>query len=270
MRWPHLFEFMDLEATPQSLRSTLREILECGNNRPFRPYYEWAADQVLRAAKAGGFTTLVELGAGTAPITRLIAEDARSEGLCLVPCDLNPDRAAYEALAARFPGKVVPHQEPVDFGRPRQWPPRTLLYLSGTFHHIPPAGRDAVIRSLTDSAGRVMVFEPLRKTAASVLFVIPSIVPALLLPLWMIGRPGRLRRFLWCWLVPVAPLMFWWEGIVSCLRMWTDAEWHDAIRRVLGPGGQVGVTSTLFCQSVSWEGGQCQPAPSAGASGLER
>jgi hypothetical protein len=33
----HLFEFMDEDWAGQSLRHTLRDILECGNGAPFRP-----------------------------------------------------------------------------------------------------------------------------------------------------------------------------------------------------------------------------------------
>jgi hypothetical protein len=249
---PHLFEFMDQDWLPSSLRGTLREILLCACNKPFRPYYAWVADEVLRAAKAGGFTTLVELGAGPAPITRLLARDPRSDGLRLVPCDINPDPPAYDQLAKRCPGKVVPRYDPVDFSQPQQWEPHTLLYLSGAFHHIPPQHRAGILTSLTNSAGRVMVFEPLRRTAGSMLFVLASIVPALVLPAWLVARPGRLRRLFWCWLVPVAPLMFWWEGIVSCLRMWTDQEWRQALGPSPGPGRQADVRSSTFCQVVAW------------------
>lgn len=247
----HLLELMDLDWLPSGLRGTLREILESGNNLPFRPYYRWVADEVLRVANAGGFTTLVELGAGPGPITRLLAKDPRSAGLRLIPCDRNPDRLAYESLAREYPGKVVPRFDPVDFSQPQQWPPNTLLCLSGTFHHIEPAARDAVFLSLTHSAAAVMVFEPLRKTVASMFFVLLSSLPAVLLPVQLISRPGWLRRLFWCWLFPVAPLMFLWDGWVSALRMWTDEEWRGAARRVLDSEQRVTVVSTLFCQAVA-------------------
>jgi SAM-dependent methyltransferase len=247
---PHLFEFMDQDWLPWGLRGTLREILELVDNKPFRPYCAWVADEVLRAAKTGGLTTLVELGAGPGPITRLLARDARSAGLRLVPCDINPDRVAYEQLAANFPDKVVPRYDAVDFSQPQPWEPRTLLYLSATFHHIPPRARTAVLRSLLGSADVVMVFEPLRKTPLAMLFVLLSIVPALLLPAWRLGRPGRLRRILWCWLIPVAPLMFWWEGIVSCLRMWTVREWHNELLPLLRTDQEAQIDNWLVSQRV--------------------
>src|SRR5947207_1988593 len=115
MRFPHLFEFMDQEWLPFGLRTTLREILECGNSRPFRPYYEWVTDELIKASKEGGFTTLVEEGAGTAPVTRHIAADPRSKDLRLVICDLNPDRKAYDALQRQYPERVFPRYDSVDF-----------------------------------------------------------------------------------------------------------------------------------------------------------
>jgi hypothetical protein len=252
MQFPHLFEWMDLERLPASLRNTMREILECGNARPFRPYYSWVAREVKRRMVEEGYQNAVELGAGTAPITRLLARDPDLQGMRLIVCDLKPDVEGFRGLEARYPGRVTPEYEPVDFSQPRTWPPKTLLFLSGTFHHLPPAGRSEVLRSLTNSAERTMMFEPLRKTLVSVIFVFFSIFPALFLPLWFITRPGRLRRVFWCWLVPLAPILFWWDGVVSCLRMWSDKQWDEALRQIRTPTRERTIRHCLFSQLVSW------------------
>jgi hypothetical protein len=252
MKSYHLFEFMDLDGLPSGLRITLREILECGNSKPFRPYYEWVANEVLRCAQQQGMSVIVELGAGTAPITRHMSKDPRSEGLRLVVCDYNPDRVAYQELAERHPGKVHPLDQPLNFGEPHTWEPGTLLFLSATLHHIPSAARSRVIGSLSDSAECVLVFEPLRRTVLSVLFVFLSTVPAALLPILFLGRSGRLRRLLWCWILPVAPLMFWWDGIVSCLRQWTEDEWRQELKSLANRDRAPSIYHSLFCQKVSW------------------
>ena len=73
MQFPHLFEWMDLGWLPASVRNTMREILECGNARPFRPYYGWVAGEVKRRIMEEGYRKRGRAGAGTAPITRLLA-----------------------------------------------------------------------------------------------------------------------------------------------------------------------------------------------------
>jgi hypothetical protein len=196
------------------VRTILRKIFECGTARPFRPYYEWVSAQVEREARDGGFRNIVEMGAGTAPLTRLLAARLALRDCQLIPCDVNPDIAAYQQLAVRFPGIVVPLYTPVDLSERRSWQPATLLVLSASFHHVPPGQRLKVLEVLTGSAAQVMIFEPLQRRLSSAVFVFLSTVPALLLPIWFINRPGKLRRFVWCWIVPLAPIMFWWDGMI--------------------------------------------------------
>jgi hypothetical protein len=198
------------------------------------------------------YENVVELGAGTAPITRLLAEDPSSNCVRLIVCDNRPDAATYADLEQRFPGRVIPRYEPVDFSKPQAWPPKTIVYLSGTFHHVPEDVRLDVLATLTKSSDRVVIIEPLRKTLLSIGFVFLSTVPAFILPLWYLRRPGTLRRFFWCWLVPIAPIMFWWDGVASCLRMWTETEWRANLHHVLPPGKQAVMRRTLFSQLVAW------------------
>jgi hypothetical protein len=250
MKLPHLFEFMDQPWLPQSLALTLREILSCGNSQPFRPYYGWVADKAVRLVEQRGLSNVVELGAGAAPITRVLAGKPEMQGISLIVSDGRPDELAYQELASAYPKNVKPLLEPVDFSQPRDWPPATLLVLSGTFHHLSDVARTSVLRDLASSPSSVMIVEPLRKSTLSMAFVFLSIVPAILLPISYMHRPGRMRRFLWCWLMPVAPLMFWWDGLVSCLRMWTASEWRDRLAGCSRPGRTPEITQTLFSQMV--------------------
>jgi hypothetical protein len=249
---PHLFEFMDLDWLPVSLRRTIRETLECAFSRLFRGYYAWVAEEVLKEATGSRYTTLVELGAGPAPITRLLANEAKTEGLRLVPCDINPDQPVYEELEKRYPGKVVPRYDNVDLSKPHSWGQGALLFLSASFHHIPPRDRCAVIEQLTESAERVMVFEPLRRTFRSMLLALTSFVPALVTPLWLFRRPGRLGRFFWCWLLPVAPLLISWDGVVSCLRMWSESNWKVALQNVRKSDRTPKLSSSGCCLLAVW------------------
>jgi hypothetical protein len=245
----HLFEFMDQAWMPGSLRATLRDILECGNSWPFRGYYDWIVREVIRAANQQGCETVVELGAGTAPITRHLLQHAEAGSLRMVVCDANPDFDVYRELERVSEGRIQPVFAPVDFAQPQQWPENSMLVLSATLHHVPPEYRGSVLNALRSSENPVLIFEPLRRTILSAFFVLLSLFPAILTPLRFATRPEYGRRFLWCWLVPVAPLMFVWDGIVSCVRQWTDAEWKAALNNERR-GNTALVKSWLFCQQI--------------------
>jgi hypothetical protein len=250
MTLPHLFEFMDLQWLPQGLRATIRDILECGNSLPFRPYNRWVADEVLQTAREGKYKRIVELAAGTAPISRLLAKDLRSQGLRFIVCDGNPDIPAYQALEKAHPGTISAQSTALDFSKPQQWEPETLLVLSTAFHHISRPMRSSVLGSLMSSADRVLIFEPLRKTLLSFLLVIGGGVVAPLLPIRFIRRPERFRRFLWCWVIPVAPFLFCWDGFVSCLRQWTEDEWRAELEKLSGSHLSSRVQNWTFCQKI--------------------
>ena len=110
----HLFEFMDQGWLPGSLRGTLREILQCACSMPFRSYYDWVSSEVLRIARERQCRTVVELGAGTAPVTQRMAALSDADGLQFIVCDMNPDQEAYRSLASEYPS-VHPCIAPIDF-----------------------------------------------------------------------------------------------------------------------------------------------------------
>ena len=249
MTTPHLFEFMDLKWLPVGLRDTLREILECSNSPPFRPYNPWVADEVLRTAREGRYKHIVELAAGTAPVSRLLAKDLQSQDLRLIVCDENPDMPAYQALEKAHPGTITPYYTALDFSKPQEWEPGTLLVLSGAFHHIPHPARLSVLASLMTSADRLLIFEPLRRTWPSFLLACGGLL-APLLPILLIRRPDRLRRFLWCWVIPAAPLLFCWDGFVSCLRQWTEGEWQAELQKLSDSDLSSRVQHWTFCQKI--------------------
>lgn len=244
------FEFMDLKLLPNSIRKTLRDILDCANSFPFRFYYDWTTEQVNQVARQMKATKIVELGAGTAPLTRCLATDSPLN-LELIPCDLNPDSGAYQELERKHPGRVRPVFESVDFSESRQWPKGTLLVLSATLHHIPSEARFTVLSTLLASADHVLIFESLKKDLASMLYCCFGWIPALLTPLLGVRKAGFFRRIIWCWLIPLAPLMFIWDGWISCLRAWNSSEWESVKKRLAHANDtQLTVQETFFCQSV--------------------
>jgi hypothetical protein len=247
-----LFEFMDLERLPASLRSTIHDVLDTCLGAAPRRYYDWVASEILELVKRNPTDTVVELGAGTARVTRALAEamEGRTD-VSLWVSDLYPYEERYRDLEETYPGLVRAKLTPTNFFGPIDFPPGSLLVLSAAFHHLPPAKRLEVLRSL--SAYRVAVFEPLRRNTASFFLCLFGFVPAIRTPfLFWKQRPGDLRRIFWCWLFPMATMMIVWDGLVSCLRCWTEKEWQDHLRAVIDEDHPVAMKSELFNQMIAW------------------
>lgn len=250
-----LFEFLDLPWIPESLRATVHDVLELCLGMPPRQYYEWVASEVLNLAEKFNAEAIVELGAGTAPITSALAtasgEQIKSRGVSLQFSDLYPDLPFYQALEQKFPDVVHADRRSVDFLSPIDYAPGSLLVLSAAFHHVRPVDRMLVLRNL--SVHRVAVFEPLRRNLASTCLSLFGFLPALTSPWrYLNTRPGNMRRIFWCWLVPVAPLIIVWDGLVSCQRCWTAGEWEKNLSAIVPKDRPVLVKSSLFSQMVVW------------------
>lgn len=233
------------------IRKTMFEILQFCNTK-FRMSYASVAKDAVRIAREEGIQTIVELGAGTAPLTREIAADPEARGLRLVPCDLVPDVAAYEAIAQRYPGQVEPKTVPVDYGQLHDWGPSAMLLLMGTFPAIDAKDRSRVLENLTRSSQRVMVIEPLRKSVFSVISACLSVFLGLMLPLYLWGSPGTLRRIVWCWLCPLATLLFAADGVRWCFRCLSEAEWRTALSRTAGENRSPAIRNAPNWQEVTW------------------
>lgn len=242
------FQFNACPKVPSRLHRTEMEIIEFCNSR-FRDYYDQLAEAVLAHVERTGLTKIVELGAGCGPLTDRLASDPRAAGLRFVVCDLIPDRAAFQSLEERYPGRVAAEYEPVDFGRHHEWGADSLLVLCAAFHHIPLEQRTSVLKALCESGGGVMIFAPIRKTLWCMFTSSFVLVPSVLLPIGFWNRPGRWRRVLWCWLLPLAPLMMVWDGIGGCLRHWDRGDWSRAAKSMKLPRELV-VEETSNSQTV--------------------
>jgi len=254
MAW-HLFEFMDHRWTPGPLRQTLLEVLDYCNSR-FRPWYQQTAAEILKSTGQRPVAAVVELGAGGAPILREVARlmpahpRSGDRPLVLIPTDLYPALQEWRRLQAEFP-VIQPRETPVDFDDAPAWTGETLLVLAAALHHIPRSRRSRLLIRLAQSATTVLVFEPVRRTLLSILLTSFCWIPALLTPAALWNRPGRTRRILLCWLFPVVPGMFVWDGIVSCLREWSGDEWHRFSGEASLAGLDVNRTVSLHGEQVT-------------------
>lgn len=248
-----LSEFMDQRWLPPSLHATLRDVLGFHLRVTLSYYYVWAARHALRRAREAGVRDIAEIGAGSAGFSEALAGLIRAEGgdIRVHVSDLHPQPERYRALEQLFPGILTAAAEPVDFVARQADFGGALVVLSAAFHHVPYAERPHMLRAM--AGRRVMVFESVTRNLASMAGCAVGFLPALATPLYFLGTPiGRWRRFVWCWLIPVAPVMVAWDGVVSCLRCWTEDEWRRELAHVGIDRSVIAIERRRFSHMISW------------------
>ncbi len=229
----------------------------------FRPYRH-AVPVLAEALRLSGATGVLDLCSGGAgPILALKPALDRALGapLRVTLTDKYPNRAAFAAAAARFPGEVEAVPDAVDATAVPEALDgfRTLL---GSFHHFSPAAARAILEDAVRARRGVAVLEYTERRP--LLWALPLLVtPALIWLATPLIRPFSWRRLLWTYLLPVVPLYLPVDGLVSVLRSYTPAELADLARGLDDPGyrwqvgqvGAVGASRATYLIGVPGEGG---------------
>lgn len=218
------FEFMDLEYLPSSLRSALRDLLEISCIT--RGFYHWVAADIYDYARKNKISEIIELGAGCAPITKTLIKDFPQWDVKFKITDINPDLINFKKLEATD-NRITAVYESHDFTKRFSLKDNTLLVLSATFHHVDEFKREKLLSNLKSISKHVLIFEPIKPEIASKLLALCGVFSGVIAPLAKIKSKSFFRCMLWCWIVPVAPFMFSWDGIISSFRCWSKKKWKS-------------------------------------------
>lgn len=230
-----LFEFNDLGAAPAAVRDTIVESLSLtlewgrmleGLVSPFEGFLAEA-----------GVSEVVDLGAGGGGPARILAREIQRAGRTpprFVLTDLHPRVEAWAALRRELPSVIDFEPAPVDATR---LPPalakgraRTII---NVLHHFPPALAAAVLEDAVREGRGIFVAEAFERNPLQYVNFAPAGLPALALnPL--ISPRDRLAKAALTWLTPAALAMAVWDGVVSTLRVHSEAE----LRAMVAPFGE--------------------------------
>lgn len=239
MRRVHAFEFEDQPWLPRSLRVLVTQALQHMNDGV--GVYDDVVPLLTRALRSSRRSHIVDLCSGAGGPWRRLLPKLESE----VP-DLQvtlTDRYPHDAssLQRQLNGALTYRAESIDAQRVPAELDGVRTMFTG-FHHFEP---DAAARILSDAASRrvpIAVFEFTRRRWLNVLFAavagglgLPFVVP------WL--RPFLPTHLLWTYLLPIAPLVYAWDGAVSNLRSYSPDE-------LLAMGADVGATD------YTWEAGE--------------
>ncbi len=219
----HAVELHELPGCPALLRRIATDYLRTVGEvfRAFEPI----GPLLARAVEAHPARRIVDLCSGGAGPVVTLAESLRERaGLApeVVLTDLHPNLDAFEWAAQRARVPVSYEREPVDaLSVPERL--QGVRTIFDAFHHFRP---DQARGLLVDAARKrqpLLIVEATERSPKALLGML-LFVPLLVLLLTPFVRPFSVGRLLFTYLIPLAPPLIAFDGVVSCLRSYTPAE----------------------------------------------
>src|SRR5262249_32629164 len=144
--------------------------------------------------------------------------------------DKYPNTAALGRVARTTPG-IQFEPQPVSA---TELPARLAGFrtIFTAFHHFAPADARSILASVARDRQGLAIAEGTSRSLTALALM--ALVP---LAVWVLTpaiRPFRWSRLFWTYLVPVIPAAVLFDGVVSCLRVYTPEEMLAMGREVAG------------------------------------
>jgi hypothetical protein len=221
----HLFEFHDLPWFPASLRNG---ITECLRVLSARLRLETLIAPILRdVIQESGAERIVDLCSGSCgpliPLQRSLAE--HGVAVELVVTDKYPNRSAFSRAEQETAGAIRGYLDSVDATRvPDEL--RGIRTLFNAFHHFPPARAREILKDAHDKRQPIAIFEITDRSFVRTITNFPGSF-LLMLAAIPVMRPRKPVWWIFGYLPPLLPAAFAWDGLVSCLRSYSLAEFAE-------------------------------------------
>ena len=220
MRRVQFFEIHDQPWFPSFLRDQVTDDLQVLLNIG-KPYAD-IVPQLREGIERAGTDRVLDLCSGAGGPWPWIAVDLERSGLRVHVelSDKYPNACARGRLQSNY-AHLHYRDESVDARRvPRGL--RGFRTLFTSFHHFPPEQAHEILRDAVASGQGIGIFEiPGRRPLTLLLLPLVLIADILAVPFL---RPQPLTRLVWRWVIPIVPLVLFFDGIVSCLRAYSTGE----------------------------------------------
>jgi hypothetical protein len=224
MKRLHLIEIEDQNWCPNGVRDAVTDFLQL-IMRTAKPYAAMVP-LLSEALRRAGTSEVLDLGSGGAGPWRWLQPELAGMGLRVTVCltDKYPNLAAFGASSRSSNEAIFCHPHSVDAARvPAALAGFRTLFTA--FHHFRPAEARAVLADAVKRRQGIGIFEVTNRRLLPLFFVLLS--PVLMLLLTPFIRPFRWSRLLWTYVVPLAPLVLVFDGLVSLMRTYNPRQLEE-------------------------------------------
>jgi len=216
------FDFHDQKWFPKSLRDGVTDALQfilslVGIYRPIAPVLN-------KAVEASGAERIVDLcSGGGGPWLWLYGllrmSNGRNIQICLT--DKYPNVAAFENARRKTGSRITFYPGFVDAAAlPGELTGFRTLFTS--FHHFTPDEAVAILQNAADDGQEIGVFEAAKRDPLTILLTMLMPLAGFLTAPF--ARPFRISTIFWTYFIPVIPLVLFFDGVISCLRAYSEKE----------------------------------------------
>jgi hypothetical protein len=267
----HLFEWADQPWLPTLFRDFITDHIRYASEKLnfFQPIYP----KLHESMRALDETRIVDLCSGAGgPLPGLMRHLESNFDFApeVTLTDLYPNREAFRKIEEQYGGRIGCRYQPTSaFEVPPELSGFRTIF--GALHHFRPRDATRILADAVENRVGIAAFEVQERSLVGIL---NAGLLAFLSSLLLTPKVGRLTvaRFLLTYLLPLAPLVFAWDGIVSCLRTYSPSELGELIRdlRVDGYSWEIGrlrVEGVFTGYGITYAIGM--PEPSEGTRSAE-
>ncbi len=233
-------EIHEQEWFPTFLRDQVTDALQFVLNSG--RIYQKSVSRLARVFRACGTTRVLDLcsgGNGPWPWMRRALDD-RGLNLQVFLTDKYPNQVTAQKVACEADCQISYIPQPVDALKvPVNLAGFRTMFSS--FHHFDEEQAARILQNAVDDGEGIAIFEVARPRLSTMALTSLMFFAGFGSGLFM--RPIRLSRFFWTCIVPIVPLVLFWDGFVSCLRAYSPRQLSKMV-------------SSLRARDYAWELGE--------------
>jgi hypothetical protein len=226
----HLFELHDLDLFPQTWRNLFTEFLSYYESS--KKIYAPVASLLEPLIRVNEGFTMFDFGSGAGSsvltVTNSVNDDTAKK-MQFYLTDKYPNIKAFKDISDSTNGRIKYIDATVDaLDVPENLCGFRTFFSS--FHHFNEESAFAILSDVVRKRQGIGIFEYTERALIKYLILFGIPLHLWLLLKFSLVRPLRWRRILWTFLVPVLPVTVFWDGIVSCLRSYSQRELDELIK----------------------------------------
>jgi hypothetical protein len=224
----HLFEFEDFHWFPKSLRGFMVDYLEFMGKMSAQAYTPFS-ERLAGALRKTGDNALLDLCSGSSgPLPSMLLQmDAKGVRVNAKLTDLYPNLSAFERVRDESGGRVDFVSQSVDATNvPADM--KGFRTICNGFHHLPTHLARKTLEDAVRSKKGIALVEVVSRTPLAIFSIfVGTLISFFITPAI---RPFRWTRLFWTYIIPVLPLLIFWDGLISCLRVYSPKELEELVQ----------------------------------------